>query len=190
MSFEGKLLTFDIASVTGWGAGFVHEFPRSGSHDARTKDGDTGDLGLSFGSFAQEIIKAERPDAIAFEEPIPPTWLGGNTNVRTTAILYGLPMVLEVVAKKYGIKIFQINIARVRKHFVPEMKLPKGLKGDQKKREISRHIIEKCRALGWAPASGDEADALAVWSCARSYLNPRYAIETVALPLEMPEQRT
>ena len=186
MGFDGKILSMDIASVSGWACGLVHEVPRSGSHDARAKDGDTGDLFLSFGTFAQDIVKAERPGLIAFEEPIPPSFLGKNTNPRTTAILYGLPAILELVAKRYGIPIRQINISRIRKHFVPEMKLEKKLKGDAKKREISRHVIAKCRELGWAPASGDEADALAVWSCARSYLNPKYAIETVALPLEMP----
>lgn len=181
MGFDGKLLALDLATTFGWSCGFLHEIPHSGSEYCGNDDRDTGRLALTFGEYLQNIIKAELPQCIAFEAPLDPRHLNENTNLYTTTILYGMPFLAEAIATKYRIPIYKIEVQKIRKHFVPEMKIPRGLKADKRKREISKHVIEACRNLGWQPLDGDAADAMAVWSCARSYLDPKYAVATTPL---------
>lgn len=181
MGYSGNILALDIATVTGFAVGRPGDAPKFGSIDCGNDERHHGRMGISFSKSLQELIKTEDPDVIAFEEPIPPQRLGKFTNKHTTAILYGLPFLAETIAERYGVKIYCVLVSSVRAHFVPGMTVPKGLKGEKKKKAISQVVIKKCADLGWITEDGDAADALAVWSFARSCLCPELAIATTPL---------
>jgi hypothetical protein len=97
------VLALDLASQTGFAIGAVGGRPISGtvrfasagaSHEAIFADA----LG-----WMSDMCKGYEPTTIVWEAPLPTSFSRGNSNVKTTTLLYGLPAVVGAAAYLRGI---------------------------------------------------------------------------------------
>lgn len=96
-------------------------------------------------------LDENRCDAVAFEAP----WAGPRCGPELARLLIGLASVVEMTAREQGVgRLLPANNLRVRRHFLG--------RGWGRQAELRRLTFERCRALGWTPASHSEAAALAL----------------------------
>lgn len=172
-----KILALDNAIRFGWAhhSAIDLDYPVSGSERLPSPDGSTRegfDYGPTFAAFYEwvwEKIEEIKPDRIAYEAPLTPR--GGNllTTESTIRVLHGLSTITELVGELHAIPVVEMNVQQVKKMFAGH--------GHAKKEEI----IARCRLLKWAPVDHNAADALAVWACARSMVDPGFSYRTTPL---------
>lgn len=172
-----NLLSLDIATCTGWASGVVPSDPlptplevRSGDVVYKPNSGsfripgahETSQRLVKYQDWLKGLIDLTKPDVLVFEAP----FVTGQTHQNTARLLMYLAGVTELTAKRAGgIRLFEENNARVRKHFIN--------KGSGKRAELKRKTLEVCWSLGWMEFSDDDdnrADALALWHYAASFL--------------------
>lgn len=171
------ILALDIATTTG--------FARGRSDAAKPTCGSTrfGSANASnnavFGAclrWIAQILKPEpRPDLLIVEAMLPPGARVGTTSRDVRDRLAGLHGCIRGVAHLHGVhRIEQATVGDVREHFIQD----RGLKRDPAKRAV----LERGRALGWiSDRDLDAADALALWSFARSGIDPQRALEVLPM---------
>lgn len=167
-----KVLAVDAATNLGWGFGRPGESPASGSLRCAGKEASRAAVFAGAGRWLTRFILDNRPDAIFIEAPVATSHFMGATNARTTAILFGMPAVLEFSGFIQGVfELHRVEVKDVRKHFI----------GRNAKGEIAKPLVsKKCFALGWVgrddtDTSFDRTDALAVWSYACHQIAPKLA---------------
>lgn len=168
-----RVLTLDLARRTGWALGDVgSKQPRSGSVSFGT---DESSHEATFGNaltWANEKFPEFAPTLIVWESPLAPSFKRGETNIGTTAILFGLPAIIGAVAYLLKITARQASVQDVRKFFL----------GSNPKRGAAKHLtMMQCRAHGWTVEDDNEADACALWSYTCSILDPKLAPRTSPL---------
>jgi len=180
-----RVLALDIATTSGWACDGPPDKhgqlrPVGGTFSA---PGDMNELGRAYIRFAEHLtglINLHQPAVLAFEAPLVLAH-GGRTAVFTTQAttrkLFGLAAIAEYIATLRGLDVYELNVQQVRRHFL-------GSARPGNRVETKRAVMERCRSLGWAPASHDIADAMACWSytkgCLRSggiVAGPLYAAE-------------
>jgi len=144
-----RCLAFDTATVTGVAFGRSGDKPRSwpvnlGKVDWTSRFSKTLRM---VRHYANEF----KPDLIAVE-----AFVGGR---KANPNLIGLVSCVLGEADRMGIRTVSYYPASVRSHFLGSIR---G-KGD-----IKQQVFDKCWLLGWAPASTDCSDALALWDYALS----------------------
>ena len=116
-------------------------------------------------------------DLVICEEPIPDPFLKGKTTAETSRIKWGLPAIVETIARKRGLRFYYANVSTVRKHFIQ--------RGNLKDQDAKRRVARRCHALGWLADDEvhqtDRADALAILAYAMHRLLPEIAKETTPL---------
>lgn len=148
-----RILALDLATQTGWAlsaAGITtsgsQSFHRYTGSQSRPPD-HVGQCYLNFQRWLRDRISTDKPDVIAFEEP-----MGYMKNAAATNLLHGFRAVVMLNAAYYGI--------RVQGYPQPTVKKFATGKGNAKKPEM----------VAWAMArfgkvkDENEADALAVLS--------------------------
>jgi Holliday junction resolvasome RuvABC endonuclease subunit len=66
------------------------------------------------------------------------------------------------VCRLHGVPFHEIPVQTARKYFIG--------RGDYPGEVAKKMSLEQCKRLGWAAKNLDEADAAAVWACAREEL--------------------
>lgn len=165
-----RILGIDGSSHLGWAYGTAGERPVSGSFLCAVPGSSRAAVFSGAGRWITKFLTDNPVDILAIEAPLPGSFTQGQTNMRTSEILVGIPAVLEFMA--FQMKVYRherINQSSVKKHFV------RAGKGDQKEA-----IKQKCLALGWVSKTDDDqsydrTDALAVWSYAESVFAGKFA---------------
>lgn len=150
MAHGGGILALDLATRTGWAAWTPGESaPRHGRRDLGR--------GRQLGSFIhgarmwlETLIQMERPAIVAYEAPILPQ----KTSQGAVRKLMGLVCEVEAACVGCRSEAVEVRASAARRFFTGD--------GGGKRAEVKARVIGQCRALGWQPASDDEADALAV----------------------------
>lgn len=135
------------------------------------------------------------------EEPINPAQLQGGTTIDTIRIASGLSAHTESWAHAMGVRRFQeFNIASWRSDFIGRVannaakskarQLKKaGDKRASARKDLKALTIARCKQLGFAPRTDDEADALGILTYGlliSGQTPPWLAAEALQVPLDIP----
>jgi hypothetical protein len=173
MTFTGRVLALDLATVTGWAYGAPGTIPQCG-HVRFSKPGASrAQTYRAYRRWLDETwgVRDEIPDLIVYESPQIGMHMGGKTNVDTLKLLSGLAEHLEEWALNKT-ELREASVSQVRSHFL----------GRNFPAKIGKPMtLERCRELGWNPETTDESDACALWDYQCCWLNPQLAVRTTPL---------
>jgi hypothetical protein len=93
-------------------------------------------------------------DRVFYEQPLNPALLNRANNPAVPAALIGLAMHVESFCEATAIRCIDVHQATWRRHWLGKM--PRGTKSAN----LKSMSLERCRMLGWKPATGDAAEAL------------------------------
>lgn len=150
-----KILAFDPATKTGVAVG------RPGERPVLTIETFGGSGSTHGAKFVQalitvrRLIDAHKPDAIALEAALA---AGGGGAFDRNALAMGFRACILMAAYERNIKVREIAVSTIRKHFIGNGKLARA----KAKAETQR----RCRDLKWAYHDDNDADAAAVWDTA------------------------
>ena len=173
MKWTGNVLALDLATTTGWAYGEAGKPPRFG-HLRFGKIGTSRpQLYRNFRTWLDDTwnVRDHQPALVVYESAAIPSLMSGKTNIDTTKTLIGLCEHLEEWAHEV-VELREATVSQVRSHFI----------GRNYKAKFAKPMtVERCRALGWAVETDDEADACALWDYQMSFLRPDLAFRTTAL---------
>lgn len=162
-----KLLTFDVATHTGWCFGPSDGTPEFGSIRFN-KPGDPPVIAWAAAiPWITERVRGWEPDMVILEAPLPPSHVGGKTNVNTARMLMGMSAIFETIPHMLGVpRIREVHVQTVRKFFIGNGRMPS--------KEAKLATIARCLELGHDVGSdNNKADAVAIWY---------YGVEVVLRP--------
>jgi Holliday junction resolvasome RuvABC endonuclease subunit len=144
------ILALDLGTQTGVAYGCAGDAPTLTTWQMPKGGGtEVGRFGCTFEAKLRAIVDELQPTLIYYEAPF---LMGkGAKNPDTMRRLYGLPMVVEMVACKRGIEVAEAVIKSVRLLFAGA--------GNAKKYRVWQAAKER----GFNPETEHEADAVAVW---------------------------
>lgn len=177
MTFTGRVLALDLATVTGWAYGCPGSNPKCGHIRFGKPNSTRATIYRTYRDWLDEMWGGrdgetnEIPEVIVYESPAIPAFMGGRTNIETTRLLFGLAEHLEEWASgKTDLR--EATVSQVRSHFI----------GSNMKAKIAKPLtLERCQDFGWEVATTDEADAAALWDYTCCWLNPQLAFRTTPL---------
>src|SRR5687767_13400411 len=97
------ILALDLATRFGWCEGQIGGVMSYGSQRCASEGSGPGAIFGGMIKWLVERIQVVRPNIVAFEAPLPPSFNRGKTNVKTTRILMGLAAITEGVCDRSGI---------------------------------------------------------------------------------------
>lgn len=165
----GVVLGIDLATTYGWALGAPGQPQETGHGRFAAAAGNEGAVAFSCLRWANDFFVLNKPAVAFVEEPLLIQNRGPNRrpeNPATLKRLWGLSVVVQAVA--YGRGLYDVRTVHadaVRRHFIG---LKRGIPGDKAKALVQ----ERCTQLGWAWATADEADALAVWAYGCEQVRP------------------
>lgn len=169
------ILALDLATRTGFARGRVGELPISGSirfggsgaHDAAI-------FAAALRWISQELQPEPRPDIVILEAMLPPDAMRGATSRAVRDRLAGLHGIALGVAHLRGVgEIAEASVGNIRGHFIGDRRL--------RRPDAKRHVMARCKALGWQCADDNAGDALALWSYACALIDPTWAVQVSPL---------
>ena len=167
MKFTGNVLALDLATMTGWAYGPPGKTPAFG-HLRFGKPGTSRpQLYRNFRTWLDDTwnVRDHQPDLVVYESAAIPSLMSGKTNIDTTKTLIGLCEHLEEWCHD-KIELREATVSQVRSFFI----------GKNFKAKFAKPMtIEKCRAMGWAVETDDEADAVALHTYQCAWLRPDIA---------------
>lgn len=170
------ILALDLATTCGFARGRVDATPVCGSiRFGKTGASPNAVFAAALRWFTRALAQEPKPDLLILESMLSPDAKTGLTNRDVRDRLAGLHGCIRGVAHLNGIyEIDEATVGDVRAHFIQD----RTLKRDPAKRAV----LERCRQLGWiSDADLDAADALALWSYARSRIDPERGLEVVPM---------
>lgn len=171
------ILALDIATSLGWARGLSDDAaPAFGSINfaGRGDASDNAIMGNALRWLSDVLEPLPRPGMICIEAMLPPSAMRGRTNTNVRDRLAGLHGVIRAVAFLRGVYRIEVaTVGDVRGHFIGD----RGLHRAAAKREVTRN----CHRLGWHVADDNAADACAVWSYARSLVDPVRGLKVTPL---------
>lgn len=173
---SGPILFLDLATTTGWCDGVPGERPTSGTIRLAGSGGPNPEAYDTIYQFMDDRLRLTRYQMIAIEAPQSPSHMAGRTNVNTARRLIGLCEVVEWVAYRHGYfgrRMVEARVDDVRRHLFSGSRPPKG--------EAKAYVIDRVKALGYAPADDNEADAIAGWLYASGIVGSKIAQMTTPL---------
>lgn len=160
MTFDGTILTLDLATNLGWCLGTPSDaMPRFGHHKLPSTGENIGAFAVAFEDWLTAFLEREKPAIVVFEAPILPR----QTTPATVRKLSGLVWEVERVCRRLGIKCREGRKSSVNLFFAGH--------GWAKKTDT----MAICRRYGWKVRNDDEADACALWAYAAFKLDPEAA---------------
>jgi len=147
MLVTGKILTFDLATNTGFASGEPEWLPTFGSHKFAPTGDDYGKWQANARSFFERTLTIEQPEFVAYEQPS----LFGTTQPATVIKLCSLVTTLEEVCRYRGVRVRQVNPSQLKKFWTG--------RGNAKKPEM----VKAAWKFGFRVQNDDEADAVAMW---------------------------
>jgi hypothetical protein len=165
-----QILALDVATVTGWARGYIDDVPICGSiRFGKWTDRPNVIFGNALRWISQLLEPQPRPDLLILESMLPMNAMKGETSRATRDRLAGLHGVIRGVAHLRGIgEIAEASVGNVRAHFLGTRRL--------KSAQAKHETIARCIRLGWQCPDHNAADACALWSFARSLIDPKYAV--------------
>lgn len=149
-----RVLALDLATSTGWAA-YGPGLPLTyGRYQLPECGHVVGRFLHHFDLWFSDLITEYEPRVIFYEAP----WIGPRDTVDKLQKNLGLPNIVEMVCWRREVGCFKLNVRTVRAHFLG--------KGNLKRADAKRQAVARCKALGLAVASDDEADAIALLDCA------------------------
>jgi len=174
VSFTGKVLALDLATVTGWAFGAPDDKPEFGSLSFGKPDASRASR---YRAFRRWLDASSKADLIVFESPAVPMLMSGKTNIDTVRFLIGMTENLEEWCHD-RVELREASVSQVRSYFI----------GQNMKAKIAKPLtLERCQQLGWMAEDFDQADALALWSYQCSWLRPD--LSAYSTPLFQPRAR-
>lgn len=144
------ILALDLATCTGIAYGRPGEDPVFATHTLPTTGNDVGAYVVAFEDLLSELIGRVEPTLVVFEAPVLPR----RTQLATVRKLNGLCSETERLCKRFGLRVQEVNVSRLKLFFAGHGKAAK----DDMERTARRY--------GWCVRSEHEADACAVWAWA------------------------
>jgi hypothetical protein len=164
------ILALDLATVCGFARGKLDAVPIAGSvrfGNASTRPNVV--FGNALKWISQVLEPHPRPDLLILESMLPMGAMKGETSRATRDRLAGLHGVIRGVAHLRGIgEIAEASVGDVRAHFLGTRRL--------KSAQAKQETMARCIRLGWQCEDHNAADACALWSFARSLIDPKYAV--------------
>lgn len=152
-------LALDIATNVGW-AQWAPGWEKPACGTWRLPGG-AHELGRKACALHQQLADLHSLTEITriyFEGGIPPSALGGHSNMTTIYVLAGLAAHAESFAHAVSARCRNVPNASWRKHFVGRGSRPKAMNPTQ----FKNLSMQKCHEIGWRPDSLDAADALGI----------------------------
>lgn len=157
------ILALDLASQFGWAEGAPGETPRFGSKRFAPAGAEPEDV---FAGAIREMtprLAAFPPRVLVFETPSLFQLRDGKSNPRTVEVLFGLPAIIQGLARHFRVPIIRKASANsVRKHFIGNGRMPRA--------QAKKAVVAECRRRGWNVRNDDEGDACALWDYAASII--------------------
>lgn len=175
-----KLICLDVASSTGAAWSEIGGDPQWTVFKA--KGASLGEKKSRYRHWLVAMVNTIKPDRIIFEAPFLPK----VTTAATVRLLSSFAADVEEVGFDHGVKVLEVSIFEIARHFIGSAKIPR-----EQKKEMT---IAQCHRLGWMVDSDDAADALAIFSLAERTYAPevssrRWAAASLELPLAAPVRR-
>lgn len=175
MTGTNLILALDPATVTGWAMGAAGEVPSYGKVRLKKPDEHPRAAAFNLMCFLADIFRAEVPDLVVWEEPMPPVF-HANRAAKTGLVQQNnasmiMPTLLDGVlwacCKRKGVECVAVNRMKVLKHFTGKAKW-----GGRD--EAKRAVVARCHLLRIMPQTeknDDIADAIAIhdWASATHY---------------------
>lgn len=173
------VLALDIASNTGaaWDAPGGRR-PLCASWRAPYADPkDFGSRFLSFMRWLDEVVLVVKPRILAFEAPLVPHGANMKTSADTVRYLIGLASIAEMVASDHEIEVVEENLGTIKKYFTGS--------GHAKKHDM----MARAKALNWAAANHNEADAAGLWAYVKAMDDPAWSFIVTPIGQRLEETR-
>lgn len=153
------LLSFDLATQTGWCAGSGERTPELGSFRMPETGDDVGAFLSFFNRRVGLLFEDVQPTMVVFEAPLLPKariderghLKQAPTTISTTRKLQGLAGVLEMVCHDRKIECREVHLQTVKKELAGSGQAEKA------------DMMAAAKRCGLEPANFDEADAFGVW---------------------------
>lgn len=170
-----KVMGVDTGTITGVTA--ENEDGRPEFHTLSLKTGyDEDDHGYRYMQLDERLsglIALYKPTVLAFEEPVIPRVSKGKMNVQTTAatlkFLIGIAAIVDLIGKRHGLDVVEINIMTWKAHFAGHGRAQKA------------DVMRRCQLLGWNIRNEHEADSAGVWAYVKAVMDPKFSYQTMPM---------
>ena len=168
-----NILALDLAIRSGFAHGEPGSKPVNGSYRFARADATHAQIAADAMAWAISLLREVKPSIVVYEQPLPPNFTRGHTNLNTALVLMGLPFLIGGIAYKLGI--YDIRVARVsdvRCFFLGE---------NMKSKTAKVLTLQRCERFGWEPVDDNAADACALWAFQCSIEAPETAHKLMPL---------
>lgn len=161
---SGKVLGLDLSPVVGFCWGYAGDVPRWGAVILPKEKGQ-GAVCAALEDWLDEFIENERPDAIAYEAPLPPNLQGDR---EACIYSYGLTFAAEGCAYRASILIRPHSLDTLRGAVIGRTRLTAEEKAIRNPRLTVKTAIVApwVKSMGWDISDPDARDAAVVWAYA------------------------
>lgn len=170
-----RVLALDIATTSGAAFDGPEGVPAFSTHKGKVHTpGDFGAMATGFRGWINDLITVQTPDHLVFEAPwfaSGPSSTSRFTSPDVVTILVGLAFLAEQIAHERAVPCSKVAVSTVRKHFLGSARVEKP----------KQAVLERCRLLGWRPKNDHEGDAGALYSYAKSLLDPTWSPRSTPL---------
>ncbi len=192
------ILALDLSKTrTGWAIWTPGwEKPRYGGWKLGSEYTSDGGVFCALHMRLAELRQVMRFGSIYHEQAILPANLSGKTNIRALALAAGLAAHVESYAEATGCRAYAINVSTWRRDFVGDdlvkdaqaaARAKRKLSGKGSARDKLKELTkDRCRQLGFAPRSDDEADAIGILDFAldfHEHIRPPWRVNEVLRPM-------
>lgn len=149
-------VALDIATKLGWAQwapGMAK--PIHGTLTLKGEAEEVGQAAVQLHRFLMDLHRVTPIERLYFEGGIPASGLTGNTNMGTIYKLAGLAAHAESFAYAVNARCRRVHQGTWRAHFL-------GKGSGFKTAQFKQMAKDRCRDLGWAPKTDNDADALGV----------------------------
>jgi Holliday junction resolvasome RuvABC endonuclease subunit len=174
-----KVMGVDTGTITGVTAESADGRPEFHTLQLKTSydEDDHGYRYMQLDQRLSDLITIYRPTVLAYEEPIIPRVQKGRMNVVTTAatlkFLIGIAAVIDLIGKRHGLDVIEVNIATWKAHFASN--------GHASKADVMR----RCQLLGWDIRNEHEADSAGVWAYVKAVMDPKFSYQATPMFAEV-----
>lgn len=146
-----RVMTLDIAGITGWCRGRLDQEPESGAFRLQGKT--IGARGISLDLTLRRMLQEKPMDLLVYESPV--SRGAGALGTNAGRVLIGLAMVVEMVAHDYELPVFEEEVSKSRAAVTGRGGFAAGT--------AKQHMAEWLAAGGHPECGPDEADARILW---------------------------
>lgn len=130
-----------------------------------------GKAGHAYQSWLYRAIGDWNVERVVYEAPAAGNTGGGIImKADLLEMLFGLAFSTQVIAWTREIPVGKAHVQTVRKHFL----------GHGRPKNPKKHVMERCKTLGWPVPNHDAADAAALWCWAKATFDKSFRVETAS----------